>query len=100
MLFRSPAYMLFAVPEDMHLLLRKALYLKEYSVELILVPNTQTLTEKDAVVVNSEDIKAFIEDKTELVDVTDLPTIEEGVNNSNQENNEDNTQNNEEQTNE
>ncbi len=97
---RVPAYMLFAVPEDMHLLLRKALYLKEYSVELILVPNTQTLTEKDAVVVNSEDIKAFIEDKTELVDVTDLPTIEEGVNNSNQENNEDNTQNNEEQTNE
>lgn len=95
---RVPAYMLFAVPEEMHLLLRKALYLKEYSVELILVPNTQTLTEKDAVVVNSEDIKSFIEDKTELVDVTDLPTIEEGVNNSTQNNNDNNAQNNEEQT--
>lgn len=95
---RVPAYMLFAVPEETHLLLRKALYLKEYSVELILVPNTQTLTEKDAVVVNSEDIKSFIEDKTELVDVTDLPTIEEGVNNSNQENTDEETQNTEEQT--
>lgn len=87
---RVPAYMLFAVPEETHLLLRKALYLTDYAVELILVPNTQTLTEEDAVMVNSEDIKTFIEDKTQLVDVTDLPTIEEGVNNSNQDNNTEN----------
>ena len=39
---RTPAYMLFALPEETHLLLRKALYLKEYAVELILVPNTTT----------------------------------------------------------
>ena len=86
---RVPAYMLFAVPESTHLLLRKALYLTDYDVELLLVPNTQTLTEEDAVVVNSEDIENFILDKTEMVDVTDLPTIEESVNNSlNQENTE------------
>ena len=85
---RVPAYMLFAVPESTHLLLRKALYLTDYDVELLLVPNTQTLTEEDAVVVNSEDIENFILDKTEMVDVTDLPTIEESVNNSlNEENN-------------
>ncbi len=92
---RVPAYMLFAVPEETHLLLRKALYLKDYSVELILVPNTKTLTEKDVVTVNSEEIEKFITDKTQTVDVTDLPTIEEGVNNSaqnNNNNNENNTQ--------
>lgn len=77
---RVPAYMLFAVPEETHLLLRKALYLKEYSVELILVPNTATLTEKDVVSLNSQEIEKFILDKTETVDVTDLPTIEEAVN--------------------
>ena len=74
---RVPAYMLFAVPESTHLLLRKALYLTEYDVELLLVPNTQTLTEEDAVSVNSEEIKAFIEEKTEMVDVTEIPTVEE-----------------------
>ena len=83
---RVPAYMLFAVPEETHLLLRKALYLTDYDVELILIPNTETITEEDAVTINSEQIKEFIEDKTETVDVTDLPTIEEGVNNINQNN--------------
>ena len=90
---RVPAYMLFAVPESTHLLLRKALYLTEYDVELLLVPNTQTLTEEDAVSVNSEEIKAFIEEKTEMVDVTEIPTVEESVNNSlNQENSENTTE--------
>lgn len=72
---RTPAYMLFALPEDMHLLFRKALYLsKEYEVEIILVPNTQTLKEEDTVNVSSEDIKGWIEDKTKMVDVTTILT--------------------------
>jgi len=79
---RTPAYMLFAVPEETHLLLRKALYLTNYSVELILVPNTATLTEEDTVTVSSNDIKEFIESKTELVDVADLPNIEDMNTNS------------------
>ena len=42
-------------------LFRKAIYLEDsYDVELILVPNTQELTEKDAVYVSSDDIKNFI----------------------------------------
>lgn len=76
---RTPAYMLFALPEETHLLLRKALYLTKYSVELILVPNTATLTDSDKVNVSSSDIESFINDKTEFVDVTDLPNISDQV---------------------
>ena len=76
---RTPAYMLFAVPEETHLLLRKALYLTKYSVELILVPNTATLTDADKVNVSSSDIESFINDKTEFVDVTELPNISDQV---------------------
>lgn len=76
---RTPAYMLFAVPEEMHLLLRKALYLSEYNVELILIPNTATLTEEDTVTVSSHDIEEFINSKTVFVSVDDLPNIEDKV---------------------
>lgn len=88
---RTPAYMLFAVKEEQHLLLRKALYLQNrYSVELLLVPNTEELPEEVEVNISSADIAKFINDRTELVDVTDLPTIEDAINNQNkeQENNE------------
>ena len=70
---RTPAYMLFALPEDMHLLFRKAIYLaSQYSVDLILVPNTQELTDKDSVMVCSEDIQKFINDKTKMVSVDEI----------------------------
>lgn len=70
---RTPAYMLFALPEDMHLLFRKAIYLSSsYSVELILVPNTQELTNDEAVIVSSKDIQDFINDKTEMVSVDEI----------------------------
>lgn len=86
---RTPSYMLFAVKEEQHLLLRKALYLqKEYSVELLLVPNTEELPDEIEVNINSNDITKFINDRTELVDVTDLPSIEDAINNQNKENTE------------
>lgn len=70
---RTPAYMLFALPEDMHLLFRKAIYLEStYSVELILVPNTQELKSEDTVFVSSEDIQNFINDKTKMVSVDEI----------------------------
>lgn len=70
---RTPAYMLFALPEEMHLLFRKALYLSgSYGVELILVPNTQELKEEDAVMVTSKDIQEFIDSKTEMVSVDEI----------------------------
>lgn len=74
---RVPAFMLFAVPEDIHLLLRKALYLADaYDIELILIPNTEVLKDEDSVNVTSEDIKKFINEKTAMVDVTDLPSLD------------------------
>lgn len=84
---RTPSYMLFAVKEEQHLLIRKALYLQnKYSVELLLVPNTEEISEEAEVVLNSADITKFITDRTELVDVTDLPTIEDAINNQNKNN--------------
>ena len=76
---RTPAYMLFAVPEETHLLLRKALYLKNYDVELLLIPNTPTLTEDQKVTVSSLQIEEFINSKTAFVSVDDLPQVSEGV---------------------
>ena len=74
---RTPAYMLFAVPEETHLLLRKELYLDKYDVELLLIPNTATLSEKDKVTVSSTQIEEFINSKTVFVSVDDLPNIED-----------------------
>jgi len=66
---RTPAYMLFALPEDMHLLFRKAIYLQNTAdIEITLVPNTQEITKKDTVYISSEDIKKFIEERTQGVD--------------------------------
>ena len=77
---RTPAYLLFAVPEETHLLLRKALYLKEYSVELTLVPNTENLSDNSGVYVSSSQIEEFINSKTAFVSVNDLPQIGDQVN--------------------
>lgn len=76
---RTPAYLLFAVPEETHLLLRKALYLDDYDVELILVPNTATVTEEDTVKVTSRQIEEFINEKTAFVSVDDLPELNDQV---------------------
>ncbi len=95
---RTPAFMLFAVPEETHLLLRKALYLKEYAVELLLVPNTQTLTSDAKVQVSSDDIEEFINSKTVFVSVNELPQIsdqtKEDTNTNDNTNTDTNTNNN------
>ena len=75
---RTPAYMLFALPEEQHLLLRKAAYLQnQYSVELLLVPNTEELADDAEVILSSSDIEKFITDRTAFVNVTDLPSPED-----------------------
>ena len=76
---RTPAYMLFAVPEETHLLLRKALYLTDYDVELLLIPNTATLSEDQKVTVSSLQIEEFINSKTAFVSVDDLPQVSDNV---------------------
>ena len=76
---RTPAYMLFALPEKTHLLFRKAVYLEDqFDVELILVPNTVVLDEKDVdVYVSSADIQDFIEERTTMVSEDELDQSED-----------------------
>jgi len=73
---RTPSSLIFAVPEDMHLVLRKAMYLKEISAEIIPVPNTQNLEEEGEVIeYSSHHIKEFILSKTATVPVEELPDV-------------------------
>ena len=72
---RTPNYMLFALPEDLHLLFRKALYLQNtLGVEITLVPSNEDADDANDVkpYVSSEDIKNFIEANTVGVDVRDI----------------------------
>ena len=83
---RVPAYMLFAIKEEQHLLLRKALYLAdEYDIELLIVPNTEEIAEDADVKLSSTDIKEFIESKTIMVELDELPTVEDAINEQNKE---------------
>ena len=81
---RTPAYIMYAVPESIHQLLRRALYISgDYDIELLLVPNTKTITDEDKVHVTSEDIKNYIVKRTKNIDVNVLPTAEELFNDVN-----------------
>lgn len=81
---RTPAYIIYAVPESIHQLIRRALYISDdYDIELLLVPNTKTLTDEDKVHATSEDIKNFILDRTHSIDVNILPTASELFNDVN-----------------
>lgn len=76
---RTPAIIIFAVPEDMHLLLRKATYLaniKEISAELIPVPTTESYsTDPGVIKLASTSLKTFIELNTGLIEEDELPDV-------------------------
>lgn len=79
---RTPSILLFAVPEEIHLLLRKALYLsnvREVSAELIPVPTTQSYkegtTETLTPLIKNQEFKTFIEINTGLVSEDELPDV-------------------------
>lgn len=76
---RTPSIIIFAVPEDMHLLLRKATYLsniKEISSELIPVPTTQSYSvEPGTIRLSSTYLKTFIELSTGTVSEDELPDV-------------------------
>lgn len=76
---RTPAYIIFALPEDMHILLREAKYLEEVtdiSAEIIPVPTTQSYsTEPGILRLTSTDLKQYIELNTGNVKVDDLPNV-------------------------
>lgn len=58
---KTPSQIIFAVPEEYHILLRKAMYLRTYEVTLIPVPTAESLKENPGeVTVASELLKDFI----------------------------------------
>ncbi len=58
---RTPAMIIFAVPEEMYLLLKKAEYLRNYDTTLIPVPTNESLQDKPGDVnISSEDLKNWI----------------------------------------
>lgn len=68
---RTPTYMLFALPEQFHLLFRKALYLQNtLGVEITLVPSSEDEEKNGNPYISSEDIKNFIEVNTRDVNVS------------------------------
>ena len=58
---KTPSQIIFAVPEEYHILLRKAMYLRTYDVTLIPVPTAESLKENPGeVAIANEAIKDFI----------------------------------------
>mgnify|MGYP001306947167 CR=1 FL=1 len=76
---RTPNIIIFAVPEDIHLMLRKAVYLsnvKEVSAELIPVPTTESYSsEPGTIKVASQYLKSFIELNTGYITEDQLPDV-------------------------
>jgi hypothetical protein len=76
---RTPSIIIFAVPEDIHLLLRKSLYLanvREISAELVPVPTTQSYSaEPGSINMTSQYLKTFIEINTGIVEEDQLPDV-------------------------
>lgn len=57
----TPAQIIFAVPEEYHILLRKAMYLRSYSATLIPVPTNESLKDEPGnVAISNEALKDFI----------------------------------------
>lgn len=66
----TPSIIIFAVPEEYHILLRKAMYLRTYDVQLIPVPTNESLKkEPGEVSIASEKLKEFINTVTEFTDL-------------------------------
>ena len=76
---RTPAVIIFALPEDMHLLLREAAYLenvKSISAEIIPVPTTESYSaEPGTIRLASSELKSFIELNTGNINPDDKPPV-------------------------
>ncbi len=73
---RTPAYLLFAVPEEMHLLLRKASYVS--GAEIIPVPRNKEYSENPKkTTIASEYLESYINSKTISIPDEELPSLTE-----------------------
>jgi len=69
---KTPAMIIFAVPEEYHILLRKASFLRAYDTSLIPVPTDESLKEEPGEVkISSEDLKNFINSVTVWTDTAE-----------------------------
>ena len=82
---RVPAYLFFAIDPEVHLLLRKCMYLSSISVELIPVPNTMDFAEKEGETkVTSQYLVDYINAMTAFVPEDELDiTVTPGDNKDN-----------------
>ena len=65
----APAQIIFAVPEEYHILLRKASYLRAYESEIIPVPTAESLEDNPGdVKLSSDDLKNFINNVTAMTE--------------------------------
>ena len=68
---KTPSQIIFAVPEEYHILLRKAMYLRTYEVTLIPVPTAESTKENPGEVsIANESLKDFINKVTVWTDDT------------------------------
>ena len=64
-----PAQIIFAVPEEYHILLRKAGFLRQYESEIIPVPTAESLEDEPGdVSLSSEDLRNFINNVTAMTE--------------------------------
>lgn len=91
---RTPADLLFAVPDDMYSLLSKARSLSGYNIEIIPVPRNKNYTANPGETeVASEYVKDFILSKTEVIPDENLSTSSSSSSSSNNNNNNTNVDN-------
>ena len=64
-----PAQIIFAIPEEYHILLRKASFLRAYESEIIPVPTAESLADEPGdVTLSSEDLRNFINNVTAMTE--------------------------------
>ena len=80
---RTPAFMIFGVSPEIHILLRKAEFMKDYSVVIIPVPHGGQVPTEGETQVSSTYLKEFINSKTVNIPEDDNTNVED--NNQNQE---------------
>ena len=66
---KTPAMIIFAVPEDLHILIRKATYLNNYDTEIIPIPTNESLKDEPGdVKLSTKQLEDFINSVTTVIE--------------------------------
>lgn len=85
---RTPAYLIFGVPEEIHILLRKASYMTSNGVVLFPVPHGAAVSNEGEIQVSTQYLKDYINSHTVVIEETDNPDDENSENDDNNTTNE------------